>query len=173
VSSMKNIVKWIVVVLLVMALAWLMNMSVNKLEAKKGAKNRLTSLPEAELFLKDSVKIDLSTFQDKPNVLIYFNSECGHCQYEAKDIKNKVEAFSRANVIFMSSESLDKIEVFAQAHGLTDYQNIYFTKINSEHAAATFGTLAVPHVFIYGLDNKLIKEFKGETKAEAILKYLN
>ncbi len=33
--------------------------------------------------------------------------------------------------------------------------------------------LSIPHIFIYGSDKKLRKEFKGETKAEAILKYLN
>jgi peroxiredoxin len=170
---MKNILKWLIVVLLVLALAWLMNMSVERLEAKKEAKNRLISLPDVELFSRDSVKVDLYAFQNKPIVLIYFNSECGHCQYEAKDVKNNIDAFNHANLLFMSSEPLVKIKAFADTYSLTAYQNIHFTKINTEHAAATFGTLAVPHVFIYGLDNKLIKEFKGETKAEAIIKYLN
>jgi hypothetical protein len=35
-----------------------------------------------------------------------------------------------------------------------------------------YGSLSVPHLFLYGADRKLIKEFKGETKIEAILQYV-
>ena len=53
-----------------------------------------------------------------------------------------------------------------------DLANIHFAKINQADAYNTFGSLAVPQIFIYGADGVLIKEFKGETKMEAVLQYL-
>ncbi|MFM7853102.1 MAG: hypothetical protein ACKO96_14580 [Flammeovirgaceae bacterium] len=47
-----------------------------------------------------------------------------------------------------------------------------FAKINTEVVFDTFGSVSIPHIFIYDNEHKLIKEFKGETKMEAILQYL-
>ncbi len=55
---------------------------------------------------------------------------------------------------------------------LSDLGNIRFTKINQDEAYETFGSLAVPQIFIYGADGILIKEFKGETKIDVVLQYL-
>jgi len=170
---MKDIVKWILIVIVVCAIAWMANASFKKVQAAKSAKEKLNTLPAFSLATLDSLSIESSSFGDSPVVLIYFNSECDHCQYEAQDIKNNIAGFSKATIVFMSSEPLVKIKAFAGTSGLRDHKNVLFTKITSNDAFTAFGSLAVPHVFIYGPDKKLRKEFKGETKAEAILKYLN
>jgi hypothetical protein len=72
----------------------------------------------------------------------------------------------------MSSESIKVIKRTSVDFGLEGIPNIHFVKINPEHVFETFGSLSLPHIFIYGNDRKLIKEFKGETKMDAILKYL-
>jgi hypothetical protein len=51
-------------------------------------------------------------------------------------------------------------------------QNIKFLKINRDNVFENFGPLSTPHILIYNEDSKLVKEFKGETKIEAILQYL-
>lgn len=72
----------------------------------------------------------------------------------------------------MSSENISIIKKTSEDFGLAGLTNIHFTKINARDVFDTFGSVSVPHVFIYGKDSKLIKEFKGETKVEAILKYI-
>lgn len=170
---MKETIKWGLLFTIVVAIAWLINASFEKVRAAKSAKEKLSTLPAFSLTALDSSAIESSSFDYAPLVLIYFNSECDHCQYEAQDIKNNIAGFSKATIVFMSSEPLAKIKAFAENGSLNDHANVSFTKITSHDAFTAFGTLAVPHVFIYGPDKRLRKEFKGETKAEAILKYLN
>ncbi len=169
---MRNAIKWVIVVLLLCAIAWMVNASFEKVQIAKSAKEKFSTLPALSLKALDSSSIDASIFKGSL-ILIYFNSECDHCQYEVKDIMGNITDFTSATLIFMSSEPLAKINSFAEASGLKNYKNVFFTKISANDAFTSFGTLAVPHVFIYGPDRKLRKEFKGETKAEAILKYLN
>jgi hypothetical protein len=44
--------------------------------------------------------------------------------------------------------------------------------LTPEESYKAFGPTSVPHLFIYGPDKELRKEFKGETKIDALLKYL-
>lgn len=170
---MRNIIKWVLLVLILCAIGWMANASFKKVQVSKSVKEKLNTLPVFSLVTLDGLSLESSALAEGSLVLIHFNSECDHCQYEVQDIKNNIAAFSNTTLVFMSSEPLVKIRNFAGASGLDNYSNVLFTKIDSNDAFTSFGALAVPHVFIYGPDNKLVKEFKGETKAEAILKYLN
>ncbi|HEU5289744.1 MAG TPA: redoxin domain-containing protein [Cyclobacteriaceae bacterium] len=169
---MRIVIKWVLLIVLLCTVGWLTNLAFKKVEAGKSTKERLSTMPELLLITLDSTTINVSAFIEKSLVLIYFNSECEHCRYEAKDIKNNIASFSKVSIVFMSSESLANILDFAETTGLKNHNNIFFTQISSSDAFAAFGNLSVPHIFIYGHDKKLRKEFKGETKAEAILKYL-
>jgi peroxiredoxin len=170
---MRNIIKWALLVLILCAIGWMANASFKKVQVARSAKEKLTTLPVFSLITLDSSAVESSSLTKGLLILIYFNSECDHCQYEVQDIKNNVTAFSKTTLVFMSSEPLAKIQAFTKASGLSDQTNISFTKITSNDAFTSFGALAVPHVFIYGPDKILRKEFKDETKAKAILKYLN
>lgn len=170
---MRDIIKWIIIVSVLCAMAWMANASFKKVQVAKSIKEKRKKLPVFSLASLDSLSIESYSFEDTPLVLIYFNSECDHCQYEVRDIKKNIADFSKATVVFMSSEPLTKINAFADSSGLKDFPNVFFTKISSNDAFTAFGSLGIPHVFIYGSDKVLRKEFKGETSAEVILKYLN
>jgi len=129
---MRNIIKWGLLVTVICAIAWMANLSIKKVQVAKAAKGKFNTLPVFSLITRDSSLIDVSVFASRPLVLIYFNSECDHCQYEAEDIKNNIRAFSKATLVFMSSEPLTKINAFAEASGLSDQTNVSFTKITSE-----------------------------------------
>lgn len=170
---MRKFIQWFLVITVISSIAWMVNKSVDKVNLRKAAEKKITTLPDLILHDVDSSALDISMFSNKYIVLIFFNSSCDHCQYEAIDVRNNVEALSKSNIIFISSETLLTIKAFAKSYGLDAYQNISFAKIDDENATAIFGSISVPHVFIYGPDKILRKEFKGETKVEAILKYLN
>lgn len=143
---------------------------VEKLAAKKVAASKIQALPSAKLFALDS-----TAFQFPPSstiILIHLNTGCEHCQYELKEIKANLSSFATGQVVLMSSENIHEIRKESEEFELTELPNIHFTKINPGDVFDTFGSLSVPHIFIYGKDKKLIKEFKGETKIEAILKYI-
>lgn len=169
---MRPLLSWMLIIVILCSIAWMANASFTRLQKKKERTNNLAILPKLKLFTKDSLAFDVWSLPEVPIVMIYFNSGCEHCQYEASSIKASIEQFNSAHLIFFSSEPITLIQQFSDHYGLNEYSNIHFTKINATDVAATLGTLAIPHVFIYGADRKLVKEFRGETKPEAILKYL-
>lgn len=140
---------------------------VEKVAKKKAVAEKIQSLSAEDLFTLDSVQFRFPN--SKPSVLIYFNSGCEHCQYELGEIKKNIKAFENAHVLWMSSENISEIKKVADGFGSS---NVIFLKINREDVFEKFGALSVPHLLIYSADQKLVKEFKGETKIEAILQHL-
>lgn len=144
---------------------------VEKLTTKVDRQRRIQSLPiAAPIHSMDSVSLRLPI--NKNLILVFFNSSCEHCQYELNEIKRNISKFKDINLFLMSSENIIDIKAAGQFYGLNEYKNIHFVKINSEDIFTSFGQLSVPHIFIYESGGNLIKEFKGETKISAILKYL-
>jgi len=45
-------------------------------------------------------------------------------------------------------------------------------KMNADDLYNYFGSVSTPHIYIYNNERRLVKEFEGETKTSAILKYL-
>ncbi len=140
-----------------------------KVAAKKIIHSKIQTLPRAKVYDLDSSSLSLP-----PSALaiIFFNPSCEHCQYELKDLKKDELLFSKKEIILLSSETISTIKKTAEEYGLASLPNFQFAKINAADVFDTFGPVTVPHIFIYGADHKLIKEFKGETKIELIAKYL-
>lgn len=114
----------------------------------------------------------LEPLNKKGFVLVYFNSECGSCRYQVLSIWRNLDQFKAIQIFLISSEPTTVLLDFFKTIGVTEKINFNFGKINPEDVFETFGSVSTPNIFIYSKDRKLIKEFKGETKIEAILKYL-
>jgi hypothetical protein len=142
---------------------------VEKVAAKKLVQFKTQTLPQARLFALDSSRF---SFPPSALAIIFFNSGCEHCQYEMKEINKKQSLFLNDELVLLSSENISAIKKASEDFGFANMPNIHFAKINDEDVFSAFGSVSVPHIFIYDKDHRLIKEFKGETKVEAIAKYL-
>jgi thioredoxin-related protein len=167
---LKKLITTICTVSFISILLFLGYSILDRVEHKKQAYNKIQNIPSAKLFGLDSLPYTL------PNAsrlcLIYFDSGCDHCQYELRSISKNISSFKNTNIVFFSTENIDIIKKIPASYGFSGIQNIVFVKINNEDVYNEFGQLSLPHIFIYGKDSKLIKEFKGETKVQAILKYI-
>jgi len=154
---------------IVFALALFMVYSIiEKQAAKKLVQAKIQSTPvNVKLFTLDSTRFIFPTA--KPVILILFNSTCEHCQYELSQIKANITDFNAVELLFVSAEPIEVIKQVASAFAAAD--NIKFIKISPEDVYENFGTVRFPTILIYNTAGKLIKEFKGETKIEAILQY--
>lgn len=168
---MRKYVPFALALLIGITFVWLFSATSKNLRKRETREEKLLVIPSLSLLTLDSADHTIKTNQ--LTVLIYFNSTCEHCRYEVQDIQKNIKLFESALILFMSSEPLAQIRSFASSSGLTGFPNVTFAKIESDHAASVFGALSVPHIFVYGNEGELKKEFKGETKAEAIVKYLN
>lgn len=143
---------------------------VERVALKKAVAENIQSLNVDDLYTLDSLLFRLK--ETSPVVLIFFNSGCEHCQYELSEIKKKLSSFKGTQLLFLSSENIAAIKTAAQPFTDLNLPNVTFLKIDHEHVFEKFGALNVPHIFLYSANQKLVKEFKGETKIEVILKYL-
>ncbi len=143
---------------------------VEKIIANKAIVGKRQTLSLPTLFKTDSSKYILTS--NEPLLLIHFNSECEHCRYELADLKRNLRALQQTKVVLMSSENISTIKKTASDFGVEQFSNVDFVKINRDDVYDNFGALSTPHILIYGKDRRLVKEFRGEAKIEAILQYL-
>ncbi len=114
----------------------------------------------------------IPVYDNRPTVIIVFNPDCEHCQYEAQQLNLHHGAFSRAAVFWLTTDTPAHARVFARQYGLDSLPGVHVGTLTRDEAYRAFGPTSVPHLFVYGADGKLRKEYRGETKIEAITKYL-
>ncbi len=128
-------------------------------------------LPYLSTTLLNGQSIDLRNVPGKAILIIFF-PDCDHCQREATAIRERIEAFKKYNLYFLSSNESSEIEKFAVDYKLNDQPNVNFGKVEAAHIIQTFGAIPTPSVYIFSSEKKLVKQFNGETNIEEIIKFL-
>jgi peroxiredoxin len=130
------------------------------------------NLPNFSFYNVDSVAFSRNFLKKgKPVCIFYFNAGCEYCQYEAREISKNIALFKDTQILMVSFNTIADIKKFALEHNL-NYPNIVFLQDPNFQFSTWFGKTGVPSVFIYDAQHRLVKEFHGETKIEAIIKYL-
>jgi len=106
------------------------------------------------------------------SILILFNTDCDHCQHEAKEISERVEAFKNYQLLFIASDSLNNIESFAKTYGLADKPNVKFGRAEFRDVFQNFGGVSTPAIYIFSRERKFVKSFFGQTPIEELIKYM-
>jgi peroxiredoxin len=103
------------------------------------------------------------------SILIFFNPDCDHCQREAGMIRDHLDSFGAFSLYFISSDSLETIEQFAEEYGLAGKENVHFARTEVEEVIRNFGPIPAPSMYLYSGKKKLFREFKSETPIDQIL----
>jgi peroxiredoxin len=109
---------------------------------------------------------------DQPMVLILFQPDCDHCQNEAKQIKNRLDAFNNYQVYFISSQAHEQIKKFGADYKLLNIPNVFFGSTSVQSVLDNFGAIAAPSLYIYSKEGKLVESFEGEVDIGVVLQYL-
>ncbi len=141
-----------------------------KIEAKKVFAEQVKRLPKSTNLQWTSKQ---APNNDIPTIVLFFNPDCDHCQYEAKAILEHQSDFTSTNFWWVTTVDGSAINDFSKKYNLVSLSNHYFAKLPAEKVVETFGSVSVPHIFIYDKAGILQKEFRGETKIEALLRYTN
>lgn len=139
-----------------------------KLEHKQEVNNTINTLQEFKYISLDGNTRSLEK-GNKLKVIFFFNPECEHCQAEAKLLSEHATHFEKANVYFLSTEGLEAIKKFAEDYHLETFD---VGKVDYMQVAYPMGVNTFPMCFIYSPEGKLLKQYKGEVKIEAITNYL-
>lgn len=144
------------------------NQIYHKIEVKKAFEAQAKHTPNPSVFQWVGKAASIAKAS---TIILFFHPECEHCQYEAKVISEKQQDFVGTNIWWVSMADSAVIRGFSKKYGLQNLPNNYFGHLPGEKITQTFGSVSVPHIFIYDKHQVLQKEFKGETKIEALLKY--
>lgn len=158
------------IILVVFAFLYLLYSSFSKIEEKRQFSSQIKSLPKPSSFQWIGNKPFLNNHE---TIILFFHPDCEHCHYEAKSIASQLSQFEKVNIWWISSAEKKAIQSFSREYQLNKVSNHYFAYLPIQSTSKTFGSITVPHIFIYNEDQILLKEFKGETKIEALKKYLN
>lgn len=170
---MKSRLKWLIVLLVALAISILLYKTVVRINAKQALKETIISLPVFEFLTTDSITFSNSNLSPVKNlVLLWFNTGCEHCQYEAQEFGRNSGSFSHTQILMVSGESLSDIRKFGKTYGVDTLGYLKLMNCDYQVFFNTFGTTSVPSLFIYSPEGKLLKQYHGETKLEAIIKYL-
>lgn len=105
------------------------------------------------------------------NVFVLFQPDCNHCQEEAIQIEQRLEAFKNYTLYFISSAPLDQINAFARDFKLNEKANVRFAWSSTQGVLDFYGPIQTPSVYIYS-QGKLKRSFNGQTDIESILNAL-
>ena len=140
-----------------------------KIEAKKVFSQQIKRIPKTNTFQWIGKQ---APNNDTPTIILFFNPDCDHCQYEAKAILEHQSDFKTTNFWWVTTVDSSAINTFSKKYHLDKLPKHFFAKLPAEKVVQTFGSVSVPHIFIYDKAGVLQKEFRGETKIEALLKYV-
>jgi thioredoxin-related protein len=136
---------------------------VQKNEAKAKQKALTATMPVSE-----NVK---GLKENTPSVFIAFHPECEHCQYEAKSINERKTDLANVNIVMFTVANDSTTKAFSKQYGLDSFKNVHVIADTTKELERFFNVKSIPSIFIYNAQKQLVKEFKGETKIEAIIKY--
>ena len=120
---------------------------------------------------KDFTQKDLSSAYTSI-LVIYFNTTCDHCQYEAQEIYKNKEKFSKTQILFVSDESNATLQAFQDKYKLAELPNLSVLEDKNKVFGKAFGVTSIPSIFVYDADKNLKKHLQGGVKIELILKIL-
>lgn len=140
-----------------------------KAEEKAQAKEKIQTMPDFSFLALDSAVFSATDLAERKTILVYFNSTCEHCQYEASEISKHIDKFANMNLLFVSEQNLAEIRAFSERYNLDKQENIKFLKAPDNGFYKVFGSSPIPSIFIYTNDKQLVKNYKGETRVELLM----
>ncbi len=132
---------------------------------------KLPAFSFKQLDNKDFTEKDLSMTY-KSILVIYFNTTCDHCQYEAQEIYKNKEKFSKTQILFVSDEPTTVLQAFQMQYKLTELPNLSILEDKDRSFGKSFGITSIPSIFVYDANKNLKKHLQGGVKIELILKTL-
>lgn len=125
-------------------------------------------LPALQLITTTGQPIFAKTLRGK-TILVLFQPDCDHCQREAIQIQENLEAFKSYQLYFVSDVTDQELIAFAHTYKLDDQPNIHFSTTTADQIISNFGPLDTPSLFIYSNEGKLVNKFIGETDISKIV----
>ncbi len=107
--------------------------------------------------------------QGQPVVIIYFSPDCSHCQYEAKQIVQHMEALNHVFFVWVSYHPMDEIKQFDTLYGLNKFPNVKMGRDLKYFIPSYYKVAFTPFIAVYNAQGHFTHEFREGAKAEELI----
>jgi hypothetical protein len=104
--------------------------------------------------------------------LLFFDSDCDHCQNAVKSIGNQYQSFKKTSMFLISIDDLKKINHFMETYGskLKGQKNVTILQDKLQQFILKFNPRKYPSMFLYSSERKLIDY---EDNPESVFRLVN
>jgi len=136
--------------------------SVNHFEAD-------SPMPVVTMLRVDSSIYSTSQIQEgKYTVILYFRTDCPHCQKEMADILKSGSDLKTLNIIFLTIKPLKDLKRYAKFFKLADYPNIITACDNKHEFLNYYKPAQVPYLLVFGPSKKLFRIYEGPVPVDSL-----
>jgi thioredoxin-related protein len=107
----------------------------------------------------------------KALMLIYFRSDCDHCEHTAQQLKTTAAKYS-ATIWMVSAEPLPTLRTFEEMTGLYDFDNLTVMQDHTQSMHRWFDFEKLPFIVLFDKSGNQLKTFDELPTAETIKKIL-
>jgi peroxiredoxin len=125
---------------------------------KEQREKRFSIMPEftyTEVYGRETSTSTLPLFDGF--AIILFNPGCEVCHLEAQDISDNLELLENYYLLFLSPDSLHRIETFIIDYQLNEKGNVFYGQVNLDTIELKLGKSAIPWSFVFNENRKLVK----------------
>lgn len=134
----------------------------NNLMGRENVIERISELPDLEMSTLDGKLVNMnSVLNDKPLILYYFNTNCIFCQGTFVDLPNHPNLLDEATILFISDEHPDTLKKFISELGFEEVIKLHFLNDREKLVKDFYSIRAVPAIYLYDRDGKLIQFYRG------------
>ena len=149
------------------------NFSDESFESEKNLKG--AGIPQFSFITAQGKEMHTMDFpKDKPVMLVLFNPSCGHCQIILEQVRDNIEDFKFATILFLTGEPLKDVlpdyVVNVKVDKMAD--DILVASDNSDATLKIFEYQGIPQVMLYNKEHKLEFIYYKEAQNMNMLRYL-
>lgn len=131
-------------------------------------------LPDFNILQTDSIWF---TRQQLPaadfTIIVYFSPDCGHCQYEAKEMMNNMDSLKNTFILWVSYRDMADIKGFAETYGFYNYKNLKVCRDPNYAIPSFFQVKYTPYVAVYNKKGEYLKAFEGGVEMQELNRFLS
>lgn len=129
------------------------------------------TIPVFDVKLTDSVTVfnTGSIPEGKPAVIVFFSSDCKHCQDETRTFIKNIDSIRNINFYYVSIEPYKDVKLFHDYFKMDQYPNFTITWDYSYAFLKYFKPSSTPYILVYDKEKGLRYKFAGEVEFRAIM----
>jgi hypothetical protein len=126
-------------------------------------------MPSVSMLLADSSTYSTNQIAvGNYTVIMYFRTDCIHCQKETVDILNARAALNGVNIVLLTPKPYADLKKYVAFYKLADYPNIRAATDRQLEFMRFYKPANVPYLVIFNRDKKLYRIYEGPVPVDSL-----